>query len=100
MRLFLLPLLCLTLAAQTDRGAITGAVTDIIGAAIPGVSVIAVQLDTNLQFRAVATQSGEFVLPSLPVGAYRVTVGESNNCGGRATHPAYMDYRKRHRRQH
>ena len=74
MQLLLLPLLCLTLAAQTDRGAITGAVTDVVGAAIPGVSVIAVQLDTNLQFRAVATQSGEFVLPSLPVGAYRVTV--------------------------
>src|SRR5260370_37101743 len=63
-----------TLSAQTDSGTITGSVTDIGGAFIGGVSVVAAHVDTNTQFKATATQAGEFNVQSLPVGIYRVTV--------------------------
>jgi hypothetical protein len=63
-----------TAVAQTDRGTITGAVTDIGGAYIAGVSVVAIHLDTKTQFKTAATEAGEFNLQSLPVGLYRVTL--------------------------
>jgi hypothetical protein len=58
--------------AQTDRGTITGSVTDPGGSFIPGVAITANHSSTNVQYKAVATQSGEFTLLSLPVGVYRV----------------------------
>jgi hypothetical protein len=69
-----LALFCGRLAAQTDRGSIIGAVTDIRGLYIAGASLTATQLERNVQFRAVANDSGEFNLLSLPVGPYRVSV--------------------------
>src|SRR4051794_15704288 len=74
-RHFLLPV-CLAgmLLAQGDRGSITGAVTDAGGARIPAVRITATQRETNAQFKATTTESGEFVLPSLPIGAYRVVI--------------------------
>jgi hypothetical protein len=69
-----LALFCETLAAQTDRGSIIGAVTDIRGLYIAGASLTATQLERNVQFRVVANDSGEFNLLSLPVGPYRVSV--------------------------
>src|SRR5437899_135431 len=50
-----------TLGAQNDRGMITGSVTDLNGSFIPGVAITATHLDTNTQYKAVATESGEFV---------------------------------------
>ena len=72
---FLLPA-CLAgmLLAQGDRGSITGAVTDAGGARIPAVRITATQRETNAQFKATTNESGEFVLPSLPIGAYRVVI--------------------------
>jgi hypothetical protein len=60
--------------AQNDRGIITGSVTDIAGAAIAGAAVTATHLDTNAITRASTTEAGEFNLPSMPVGRYRVSV--------------------------
>ena len=56
------------LFAQGDRGSITGAVTDAGGARIPAARITATQRETNAQFKATTTESGEFVLPSLPLG--------------------------------
>jgi hypothetical protein len=67
-------LLAAALRAQTDRATITGSVTDMGGAFIAGASIVATHHDTNTQFKAVATPSGEFNLQSLPVGMYRVVV--------------------------
>src|SRR5438105_12118595 len=69
-----LMLFAATLAAQTDRGTITGSVTDIGGSFIAGVSILATHLDTNTQFKALSTRAGEFNLQSLPVGVYRVAI--------------------------
>ena len=72
---FFLPV-CLAgiLFAQGDRGSITGAITDAGGARIPAVRITATQRETNAQFKATTNESGEFVLPSLPIGAYRVVI--------------------------
>ncbi len=63
--------------AQGDRGIITGVVKDASGAVIPGVQVTAVHQDTNTNFRAETTASGDFTVPALPVGQYKVRVEHS-----------------------
>ena len=45
-----LALFAVTAVAQTDRGTITGRVTDIAGAYIAGVFVVATHLGTNTRF--------------------------------------------------
>jgi len=67
-------LITLPLAAQGDRGIISGTVTDSIGAVIAGAKVTATHLDTNRLSRATTTEAGEFNLPSLPVGSYKVVI--------------------------
>src|SRR6266566_1357762 len=71
---FLFALTCAPLLAQSDRGTITGTVSDANGAQIPDVSITTTHLDTNTQFKTTTTASGEFNLPSLPVGRYRVAI--------------------------
>jgi len=62
------------LVAQTDRGVITGTVKDSSGAVVPGAQVTAVQTSTNESFKTKTTASGDFTVPSLPVGSYQVRV--------------------------
>src|ERR1039457_7353162 len=59
------------LLAQTDRGVITGTVKDVSGAVVPGAQVTAIQTNTNASFKTKTTTSGDFTVPSLPVGTYR-----------------------------
>jgi hypothetical protein len=63
-----------SLVAQTDRGTISGVVTDSSGATIPEASVTAVQTGTNSSFSTITTATGDFTIPSLPVGDYAVRV--------------------------
>src|SRR3954471_16584437 len=60
--------------AQGDRGLITGIVKDATGAVVPGARVTATHLATNSGYEASTTASGDFTVPSLPVGDYRVRV--------------------------
>jgi len=62
------------LLAQTDRGVITGTVKDSSGAVVPGAQVTALQSSTNASFKTKTTTSGDFTVPSLPVGDYQVRV--------------------------
>ena len=71
--LVLLGLPCF-LAAQSDRGTITGTVQDPAKAVIPNASVIATNSETGAMHRTVTTATGNFTLPSLPAGSYDVTV--------------------------
>jgi hypothetical protein len=77
-KLQFLVVLCLcavsTLLAQTDRGVITGTVKDASGAVVPGAQVTAIQPSTNASFRTNSTTSGDFTVPSLPVGNYRLRI--------------------------
>jgi hypothetical protein len=63
-----------SLFAQSDRGTITGTVSDQGGSMMPNVAITATHLNTNTQFKTTTNSSGEFTLPSLPVGAYQVII--------------------------
>ncbi|HEY8460015.1 MAG TPA: carboxypeptidase-like regulatory domain-containing protein, partial [Blastocatellia bacterium] len=60
--------------AQTITGRISGAVTDVNGAAVPGVTV-KITNEATQQSRSVTTDSsGFYVATNLPVGSYTVTI--------------------------
>src|SRR5690242_9037799 len=61
-------------AAQTTMGTITGLVTDSSQAVIPGATVIAKQMATGAEARTTSSSTGNYVLMSLPVGTYELSV--------------------------
>jgi hypothetical protein len=69
----LLALVVTTAAAQDTRGTITGRVLDKSSAVLPGVTVAAVNVDTGVATSAVSNGEGNYLLPFLPPGKYRVT---------------------------
>jgi hypothetical protein len=60
--------------AQNDRGAITGTVQDPGNAGVPNATVVAANIETGAEFKTVTTETGNYAIPSLPAGRYRVTV--------------------------
>ncbi len=64
--------------AQTDRGTITGQVTDQSGAIITGASVKAVHVATNFERTVTTSKEGSYTIPQLPVGGYVVIVTAAN----------------------
>ena len=67
----------LPLLAQFDTGTITGAVTDVSGAAVSHASVSVTNVGTGLQKDVVTDQNGNFVASDIPYGTYVVTVNMS-----------------------
>jgi hypothetical protein len=65
-------LLCAVAFAQTERGNITGAVTDTTDARIPGATVTVTNIATNQSATATTTVAGDYNLPNLQPGTYRV----------------------------
>src|ERR1700722_2741135 len=59
--------------AQSDRGIITGTVTDTTGAVVANVTIEARQVETGAVFPTTTTSTGSFTLSELPVGSYEVT---------------------------
>src|SRR5438477_708365 len=51
---------------------INGVVKDPSGAVLPGVEVTATQTSTNVTRQTVSDERGNFILPNLPVGPYKV----------------------------
>src|ERR1039458_1526569 len=62
------------LFAQTDRGVLTGTVKDASGAVVVGAQVTVTQASTNTRFKTNSTSTGDFTVPSMPVGTYQVRV--------------------------
>ena len=60
--------------AQGDRGSITGTLSDPAGAVVPNVRVGLINADTGAVFETATTETGNYTLPSLPVGRYRLTI--------------------------
>jgi hypothetical protein len=60
--------------AQGDRGTITGTVTDPSGAVVAGAKVRADNADTHNVIETLTTETGNFTLAQVPVGAWDVTV--------------------------
>ena len=59
--------------AQSDRGIITGTVTDPTGAVVANAMIEARQLDTGAIFPTTSTSTGNYTLSQLPVGPYEIT---------------------------
>lgn len=74
-RVLAISILAVSLApAQEITGSITGTVSDNTGAVVPEANIVAVNLDTAAEARATTDASGNFLLPVLRAGRYRVTV--------------------------
>ncbi len=71
---FLVALASLPLWAQTDRGIITGTVTDSTGGSVPDAKVTATNTATNVVFATQTTSTGDFTIPTLAVGNYTLKV--------------------------
>ena len=60
--------------AQSDRGTITGTVTDSGGGVVAGAKVTATNLETGEVREATTSGEGNYTLPELPARPYRVSV--------------------------
>jgi hypothetical protein len=63
--------------AQSDRGSLTGLVTDSSGAAISHVSILLTNAATNVAREAVTGDTGLYVFQELPAGSYNLYVKQS-----------------------
>ncbi len=59
---------------QEYRATLLGVVTDRSGAAVPGASVVATNLDTGLRSTTVSSQEGNYLIPFLQPGKYSLRV--------------------------
>jgi len=59
-----------TTSAQTGAGSLTGLVTDQSAARVPGATVTATNLATNVMYTAVSNEAGNYSITSVPVGMY------------------------------
>jgi len=62
------------LHGQTTNGLITGAVSDSTGASIPGANVDVVNIGTGVHRTTKSNADGEYILPQLSPGNYKLTV--------------------------
>ena len=70
-----LSLLTMSAVAQTTTtGAIEGTVTDVNGAAVPGVTVAVVGPNLIRAQSATTNDEGTFMIPQIPPGRYTVTI--------------------------
>lgn len=67
-------LLTLSAFAQSDRGTITGTVSDSSGSLIPNAAVTAVNPANGSEFKTQTTDTGNYTIPSVPAGVYNVSV--------------------------
>ena len=67
-------LVCTIALAQQPTGEITGLITDVSKAAVPGAAIDAINTGTGLHWSAVSNDSGNYVLSTLPPGNYSLTV--------------------------
>ena len=79
-------LVCLSLGAaaavgQVAQAELRGVVQDESGAVLPGVTVTAIHSETGATRTVVSTETGSYLMPALPIGAYSVRV----ELGGFAT---------------
>src|SRR5665213_1593302 len=60
--------------AQVSSAQVTGLVTDTSGAVLPGASVLIVNQGTGASRHTETNQSGDFVVPALEPGSYRIAI--------------------------
>lgn len=70
-RILILFMVCLGIVfAQGERSTFNGTVTDASGAAVPGATVVATNLGTNVETKTSTTDAGVYRLPYLPLGNF------------------------------
>jgi Carboxypeptidase regulatory-like domain len=74
MRFALLLLFAVAAFAQSDRGTITGTVTDPAGAVIANAAIEARNVATGAVYPVASSGTGNYTIPQLPAGAYEMTV--------------------------
>src|SRR5438105_5693327 len=60
--------------AQSDRGTITGTVSDPAGAVVASAPIQARNTETGAVYEAATSTTGNYTVPQLPVGTYELTV--------------------------
>ena len=60
--------------AQSDRGSVSGTVTDPTGAGVTGAKITVTNTAMGTQNSTVTTGAGDYTIPELPAGDYSVTV--------------------------
>lgn len=63
-----------TAFAQSERGTITGTVSDSSGAVIPGAKVIVTNTNTGVAITVASNDAGDYTVPQLQVGVYTVRI--------------------------
>lgn len=58
--------------AQSPSGKLSGTIKDSQGVLVPGVTVVATQLETGKKFETYTNEGGQFLFQALPGGTYRV----------------------------
>ena len=59
--------------AQSDRGTITGTISDPAGAVVAGAKIEVRNTQTEAQYETASTTTGNYTLAQLPAGAYQLT---------------------------
>ena len=65
------------LFCQTSTTQLSGTVSDSTAASVPGANVTAVNEATGLKYSVVTTDAGLYAFPSIPVGAYTLSVDKT-----------------------
>src|SRR5512146_3119485 len=60
--------------AQVATGNIRGTVTDSTGAVLPNCQVTVEHVSTGLERKVSANEQGDYNVPSVPAGEYRITI--------------------------
>src|SRR5579872_4023056 len=60
--------------AQSDRGSITGVISDPAGAVVPAAAIEARNTATGGVYQVVSTATGNYTLSELPTGPYELSV--------------------------
>src|SRR5512140_1182704 len=64
----------LSIFAQSDRGTITGTVSDPAGAVIAAAPIEAKSVTTGAVYQTVSSATGNYTIAQLPAGAYQLTI--------------------------
>src|SRR5215470_17977516 len=67
-------LLAIAAFAQSERGTLTGTVSDQANAIIPRATVRATNIETGVQYESVTTQAGDYTISQIPAGSYSLGV--------------------------
>ena len=60
--------------AQSDRGTITGTVTDPAGAVVANASIQTRNIETGAQYQAATTATGNYTISQMPAGTYELSL--------------------------